>query len=250
MDHHPFTWFEHLLPGVTHENLHMFTSGFIALLLAVAAFVVYPRMKHAAKAVIPDGHFSLRNFFELLVGMLDQLAKDVIGHGHRKYLPFIGTMFIFIFFSNLVGLIPGFLPPTETWVMGAAIATISFIAFNYFGFREHGLGYFSHFVAPISLKGVKNPIAWFLILIPLLAFQVLFASVESISMFLRPVTLSIRLLVNITADHKILEVFGAMAPYIVPIPVMIMGIFVSFMQAFIFTMLTMVYISMSVSHDH
>ena len=150
----------------------------------------------------------------------------------------------------MIGMVPGFLPPTENCATGAAVAIIVFLSFNYFGFRENGIGYLKHFLAPVWPSGIKNVFLYILVLLPVLVFQLMFGTIELIGMILRPVTLSIRLFVNISADHSVLSIFSGLAPYLVPIPFMILGIFVCFMQAFIFSMLTMVYISMAVSHDH
>lgn len=250
MTHHPFTFFENYLSGVNHDNLHMVGASFVTLLLAAGALWVFPRIRRARENVVPSPKFGVRNVFEVLIEMLAQLAHDIIGHDSAKYVPFVGTIFFFMFFSNLLGLVPGFLPPTENWATGAAVAMVVFITYNVFGFQAHGPGYLKHFIAPISLEGVKNAFVWVLVMIPLLAFQVLFGTIELISNFLRPITLSIRLFVNVSADHKVLEAFSGLAPYLVPLPFMVMGIFVSFMQAFIFSLLTMVYISMAVAKDH
>ncbi|MCB0308700.1 MAG: F0F1 ATP synthase subunit A, partial [Bdellovibrionales bacterium] len=193
MKHHPFTFFQTYLPGVDHDNLHLISATFVVMLLIIGVFLVYPRMRQAKKNLIPSPSFGIRNIFEMLVEMLAQLSEDIIGHDSRKYLPFVGTIFFFMLFSNLLGLIPGFLPPTENWATGAAVATIVFITYNFFGFQAHGPAYFKHFIAPISLSGVKNVGLWILIMIPLVAFQLLFGTIELISNFLRPVTLSIRL---------------------------------------------------------
>lgn len=248
--HHPFTFFEHYIPGVTHENLFLVTSTFVALLLVIVGVTLYPRIKNAANNVIPQKRVGIQSMMELLIEVLATFCDDVIGHGGRKYLPYLGTLFIFILISNLIGMIPGFLPPTEVWSVGASLALISFITFNYYGIKEHGIGYFKHFVAPLSLSGIKNPIALLLISIPFLAFQILFVSIESLSTILRPITLTIRITMNISADHAVLGVFSELVPYLVPIPFMVLGLFVCLMQAFVFTLLSMVYISMAVAHEH
>lgn len=250
MNHHPFTFFG-LIPGVSHDNLHMVTATFVVGMLVLAALVVYPRLKVASAAVLPDARFSVRSVFEMFFSMLRGLAQDVIGPDADQYLPFVGSIFFFVFFSNLIGAVPGFLPATENWATGAALAIITLIAYNYFGFQAQGPKYALHFFAPISVAGIKNIFGKILVLIPLLIFQVLFGTIEVISNVLRPVSLSIRLFVNITADHKVLGIFSDLAPYLIPIPFVVLGIFVAFMQAFIFTILSMVYISMAVAHgDH
>lgn len=247
--HHPFTFFEHFIPGVTHENLFLATSLFVTGLLVLVGILLYPRIKNAANNVIPGRGVSIQSMMEVLIEVLATFCDDVIGHGGRKYLPYLGTLFIFILVANLIGMIPGFLPPTEIWSVGAALALISFISFNYYGFKEHGIKYLMHFVAPLSLKGL-SPIALILISVPFLAFQMLFVSIEALSTMLRPITLTIRITMNISADHAVLGVFNSLAPYIVPIPFMVLGLFVCLMQAFVFTLLSMVYISMATAHEH
>ena len=130
MGGHPYTFFDSWLPWVNHHNLHVVTAGFVVLLLAIGVAIIYPRLKAAAEEVIPEKKFSLRNLFEIFLEMMTTLCEEIIGPGGRKYLPFVGTVFFFIFVSNLIGMVPGFLPPTENAVTGAAIATIVFIAFN------------------------------------------------------------------------------------------------------------------------
>jgi len=247
---HPFTFFQAYLPNVTEDNLHLVTAGFVVLLLALGVAALYPRLRNAKRNVLPEGKVNLKSFFEIFMEMLADLCEEIIGHGGKKYLPFVGTIFFFIFVSNLVGLIPGFLPPTENWATGAAIATISFLAFNYFGIREHGVGYFKHFLAPISPGPIKGVIRFVLIMVPILLLNLLFAPVELLSLVFRPITLSIRLFANIFADHQVLSIFSSLVPYLVPLPFMVLGIFVSFMQAFIFTLLNVVYISGAVAHEH
>ncbi|HLG19389.1 MAG TPA: F0F1 ATP synthase subunit A [Bdellovibrionota bacterium] len=247
---HPFTFFQAYFPGVDHRNLHVVTAGFGMVLLAGGTIFLYPGLRDAKRNVVPDGRFSLKSIFEVFLNMWTALCEEIIGHGGRKYLPFVGSIFFFLFVCNLIGLIPGFLPPTENWVTGAALATISFLAFNYFGFREHGIAYFTHFVAPISLGRSKSPIKWVGIVLSVLLLNALYVPIELLAIVIRPVTLSVRLYANIFADHLVVGIFSGLVPYVVPIPFMLLGVFVSFMQAFIFTLLTTVYISGAVAHKH
>lgn len=251
MTEHPFTFFERYLPGVTRENLHVVTAAFVGILLAAAAGLLYPRLRDAKRNVVPEAKFNLQTVFGVLIEMLAGLCDEIIGPSGKKYLPFVGTIFFFIFFSNLIGLIPGFLPPTENWVTGAAVATISFLAFNYFGFREHGVGYLKHFFAPVSPGPMKSVVLWVLIMIPMIVFQALFVGIELMSTIFRPITLSVRLFANIFADHVVVGMaLKHLAYFLVPVVAMGLGIFVSFVQALIFTLLTMVYISGAVAHEH
>jgi F-type H+-transporting ATPase subunit a len=132
---------------------------------------------------------------------------------------------------NLIGLIPGMVSPTTTVSVNVAIALIVFLSFNYYGIREQGLvNYLKHFAGPV----------WWLapLLFPL----------EILSAVLRVLTLNLRLYWNITADHIVLGVFTELTKYVVPVIFYGLGTFVCFMQAFVFTTLTMVYIFLAVDH--
>lgn len=247
--HHPFTFFGEWF-HVGHDTLHVVTAITMGTLLALTTSVLYfTKTRVATQYTLPDRHFSVAHFFDLLVETLAGLCDEVIGHGGRKYLPFVGSVFLFILSCNLIGLVPGFLPATENWATGAAVATVVFLAFNYFGFREHGIKYLGHFLAPVSLKGAPKILAVFLVA-PFLAFQMAFSGIELVSMCLRPITLSIRLFVNINADHMVLSIFSGMVPYVVPAVFMLLGLLVCVIQAFVFTLLSMVYISLAVAHEH
>lgn len=250
MTEHPFTFFERYLPGVTRENLHVVTAAFVGILLVAAAGFLYPRLRDAKRNVVPEAKFNLKTVFGVLIEMLAGLCDEIIGPSGKKYLPFVGTIFFFIFFSNLIGSIPGFLPATASWVTGAAVATITFLGYNYFGFREHGLGYFKLFLAPVSAGPMKSFFLWILLMPFMIALQALFAGVELLTSLFRPVTLSVRLFANIFADHAVVGIFSGLVPYLLPLPFMVLGIFVAFVQAFIFSLLAMVYISLAVTHEH
>ncbi len=250
MNEHPFTFFERFLPGVTPRNLHMVTAAFVFLLLGIGSAILYPRLRKAKERLLPDGKLSLLSVFEIFLDMLVGLCEEIIGPGGREYLPFVGSVFFFLFLSNLIGLIPGFLPATGNWVTGAAVATISFLAFNYFGFRENGLKYLKHFLAPISPGPMKSVVSFALVLLPIFLLQTLFSVIEIMSTAFRPMTLTIRLYANMLADHEVIGIFSHLVPWVIPILFMILGVFVSFMQAFIFTLLTTVYISGAVAKEH
>ena len=247
---HPVTLLEKLIPVVNHHNVHVAGAAVVFLLLGLAAVLVFPKIKVATDNVIPESKISLKNILEIFMQMWVNICEDVIGKDGRKYFPFICAMFCFIFVSNLMGLVPGFLPPTDSWVTGFSVAMISFIAFNYFGFKEHGAKYLKHFLADVAPGSTKNIFVFIAVLVPWLLFQALFSSVEVISMVLRPVVLTVRLTVNIFADHQVVGAFSNLVPYLIPIPFLLLGIFVAFMQAFIFSILTAVYISGAVAHDH
>lgn len=225
---HGWSWFM-TLPG-GGQYFYMYSAVFIAVFLVAGSFLVVGGRK-TSEMVVPEPRFTLRNLFELILGFLAQLAEDIIGHHSRKYLPLLGTCFLFILFMNLLGLIPGFLPPTQKMNITLGLALVIFLSTHYYGVRENGIAYFKHFLGPV----------WWMapIMLP----------IEIISHLARPMSLSLRLFGNITGDHAVVAGFMALVPILVPSVFMGLGLFVSFMQAFIFTVLSMIYISGAVSHS-
>ena len=186
-------------------------------------------------SLVPSPKFSLTNLFEFLsLDFLLKLLTDIFGSEERakKLLPLLGGSFFFIFFSNLLGVFPGFYPATQNLNSTLACASVIFIVYNYMGFKEHGLGYLKHFMGPI------------IYLAPLMII------IEVVSHLVRPASLSLRLFWNMFGDHLVLQIFSNLTPYIVPAIFIGLGVFVSFLQAFIFTILSSIYISLSTSHDH
>lgn len=227
-DDHGFSFFM-TLPG-GQKYFYMYSAVFIALLLIVLSWLTVGSRK-ISDMVIPEPRFTIRNLFELILGFLSTLAKDIIGHEYKKYLPLLASCFLFILFMNLLGLIPGFLPPTQKMNITMGLALVIFLSTHYFGVRENGISYFKHFLGPI----------WWMapIMLP----------IEIISHLARPMSLSLRLFGNITGDHAVVAGFAALIPLLVPSVFMGLGLFVSFMQAFIFTVLSMIYISGAVAHE-
>jgi F-type H+-transporting ATPase subunit a len=144
----------------------------------------------------------------------------------------IGTLFVFIFASNLLGLIPVFQPATDNMNTTLALGLFVFLYYNYAGFKAHGAAYLKHFLGPVL---------W---LAPLMLV------IELASHLFRPLSLALRLRGNILGDHIVLGVFSGLVPYLLPVIFYGLGVFVAFMQAFVFCLMTMVYISLSTSHDH
>ncbi|HEY5995794.1 MAG TPA: F0F1 ATP synthase subunit A [Candidatus Deferrimicrobiaceae bacterium] len=217
------------LPG-GRAYYYVYATLIVAVLLVVGTYIAVGSRK-PADMVIPEPRFTFRNFLELILAFLKGIAEDIIGHHARKYLPLLATCFVFILFMNLLGLIPGFLPPTQKMNITIGLAVVIFLSTHYFGVRENGLRYFKHFLGPyLPLAPIMLPI-------------------EIISHLARPMSLSLRLFGNITGDHAVVAGFMAIVPFVVPSIFMGLGVFVSFMQAFIFTVLSMIYISGAVSHE-
>ena len=227
------TWVEH--QPIDIQNL--VATIFVILLLSVLALVAYGKTRQSDKALVPDAKLNIRTFFELMVSAVYGMMADMMGPKAAKYfLPLIGTCAFLIFFSNALGLVPGFLPPTDDLSTTSAYAIIIFFATHIYGVREHGLGYFKHFFGPI--------IKWYALPLMLLMFVI-----EVISHIVRPVTLAIRLMANMTADHMVLTIFLGLIPFIVPIPMYLMGVIVVTVQTVVFCMLSAVYISMAIAHE-
>lgn len=185
-----------------------------------------------AGELTPQGAFSLVTAVEAVLDFLYGLAQDTCGKYGDKFFPLLAGFFIFILICNLSGLVPGLPPATESMSTTLALGVISFLVYNYAGVREHGLGYAKQFVGP------------------LLFIAPLFLIIEIFSHFSRPVSLSLRLMVNIFADHLLLNVFTGLTYLLIPAALLFFGLLVACLQSFVFTLLTSIYISMAVSHDH
>ncbi len=213
-------------------------------LLLLTGTLVRARLAAAQGGVVPDAGFSLRNVVEILVEMLAGLAEKNMGPRWRTYFPIIGTIFFFILISNLLGLVPGFAGATSSADTTWAWATISFVLHQYVGIREHGFGYINHFLGPkfdVRIFGLH-------LHLPLIVFP--FALIEVISHLTRVATLSIRLLANMFADHTIVGVWLLLVPAVVPALFMGLGLLVAFLQAYVFAMLSMVYIGLALEESH
>ncbi|MCX6113125.1 MAG: F0F1 ATP synthase subunit A, partial [Proteobacteria bacterium] len=229
-------WFS-LIPFVkkyaTEEYIHVITAMFVGLLCITIAIVMGIKLKKIKKAEIPDSRFNFRNVIELLSEMIFSLTSEIMGgHNARKFFPALASIFLFIFFNNLIGLIPGFLPPTDNINTTFACGVFIFIYYNYVGFKEHGVGYIKHFLGPIL---------W---LAPLMF------PIELISNAVRPLSLGLRLFGNMTGDHMVLSIFSDLVPIGVPVVFMALGLFICFFQAFIFTILSTIYLTLALSDDH
>jgi F-type H+-transporting ATPase subunit a len=180
-------------------------------------------------SLIPGG---LQNFIEIVLVELGRMVDETMGPKGRRYFPLIATLALFILLSNLIGLIPGFAPPTASINTNVALALSVFAMTHIVGIREHGLRYYKHFVGPI----------WWLA--PLLL------PIEIIGHLARPLSLSLRLFGNMYGHEIILMIFFTLVPFLLPIPMMVMGILVAFIQTFVFTLLAMIYIAGALEEAH
>lgn len=231
-----FTWLS-LVPGLNEYPGHVVMAALISVMLVVVTLIARAQLSQvmgtSGGGIVPDQKLTFRNFFEIIAESLYKLTETVIGHHDAPiYFPVIGTLFVFIFTSNILGLIPGVMPPTDNLNTTLALGAFVFVYYNFAGVRSHGVAYFKHFLGPVL---------W---LAPLLLI------IELASHIFRPISLALRLRGNIMGDHVILHVFSGLVPYLLPVIFYGLGVFVAFVQAFVFCLMTMVYISLSTAHDH
>ena len=233
------TWTWQSLQATHFEITHMAIALLVVLLIAAGAAAYASSVRRLGdEAILPPAKLGTRAIFEGLADMVFGLLEGVMGAKNaRKYLPFLGSFFVFILFANLISLIPGFRAPTDTLKTNFGLAVVVFLATHVLGFKEHGVHYLEQFTGHLPLK---SPLV---ILVPLMFV------IEVISHFIRPVILSIRLMANMFADHAVVSVFFGLVPLIVPVPLMLLGVFVSFVQALVFTLLSATYISLAVAHE-
>jgi F-type H+-transporting ATPase subunit a len=204
-----------------------------ATLLLGTGLMLKRQIASAAQAgVLPDEGVTLRNVLELVVGGIADLAEQNMGPEYRRWFPLVGTIFFFILISNIMGLLPGvggstsFVETTTAWAI-IAVAVSEFV-----GVQKHGAHYVKHFLGPVWWLA---PV-FFILEVPLHLARVL--------------TLSIRLLANMFADHTIVTVWVGLVPIGVPAIFMGLGLVVAILQAFVFSLLTMVYIGMALEDAH
>ncbi|MCC6523196.1 MAG: F0F1 ATP synthase subunit A [Polyangiaceae bacterium] len=209
----------------------VFAAAFIMLLIVYLAAEMRSTFRDLKSSAVPEDKLTLRTFFEVFFEYFYDLAKSVMGpKSAKRYFPLIGGSAIFIFVSNSVGLIPGFSPPTSSWNITIACALLVFLSFNYYGIKENGWGYVKHLAGPVP------------------ALAPLIFPIEVISLLVRPLTLSIRLMLNLTVDHLLVSILMGMYALFLPIPVFFLGLIVIAVQTLVFCLLTSIYIGLATEH--
>jgi F-type H+-transporting ATPase subunit a len=205
-------------------------QNFIVMQLVVAFLLVLVcQLLRARLSADRPGKF--QQTFELIYEFLSGQADDQVGHAAPKYLSFFGTIFLFILTSNLIGLIPAFESPTMNPSVTAGCALATFVYYNLMGFAANGPKYLAHFAGPM----------WWL--------APLMAPIEIISHLARVLSLTVRLYANMFAGEKVTMVFIQLS-YMGGVVFMGLHVFVGVVQAYIFMLLTMVYVGSAVAHEH
>jgi F-type H+-transporting ATPase subunit a len=211
---------------------HVLITILVLLFCTWGAIAFFNGLKSEDKGIVPPRKISMRWFFEFTAESVYGMVEGAMGeHNAARFFPLIGTLWMFILFNNLIGLIPGFIAPTDTLKTNVGIAIMVFLLTHYYGVKEHGLAYFKHFLGPS------------------LALAPLMLPIELVSHFARPMSLAIRLMGNMMADHKVVMAFFGLVPFLIPIPFLLLGLLVCLIQALVFCTLAMVYIGMAIEHD-
>ncbi|HEY1267422.1 MAG TPA: F0F1 ATP synthase subunit A [Candidatus Binatia bacterium] len=229
---HPFTWYSLLPYPINLLPEPNFTAIVVALVLIGLALAFRAALRTSKDAAIPEEGTTVRNIVEALVEIVVGLSDSIIGKKGRQYVPLFGTLFLFILLANFSGLIPGVTPPTSSFFINLGMGIVVFIAYHYFGVRANGGHYVKQFMGPM------------LLLAPLLFV------IEVFSHIFRPISLSIRLFGNMFGDHLVLETFSHLTKLVIPVVFYILGSLVSVIQAAVFTILTIIYVAMAISHEH
>ncbi len=207
-----------------HHLVIVSYTWFIMVFLAVLSFLATRRL-----SIVPG---RLQNFLEAILEAIDNFLIDTMGPEGRKFFPLVATLGIYILFSNLIGLVPGFESPTSNVNTNASMALTVFAMTHIVGVKIHGVKYIKQFMGPV----------WWL--------TPLMMPIEIISHLARPLSLSIRLFGNIKGEDIVLAVVLMLVPFLVPLPVFVLMIFTSFIQTMVFMILTMMYIAGAMEEAH
>lgn len=212
------------------DPAHPWQNWLVMELLVVAVLFILLPIVRARLSVDKPG--KLQHIFEITYAfVLDQAHEAGISHGAESYVPFFGTLFIFILFMNLLGIVPTFESPTMNAAVPLGLAICTFLYYHAKGIKEHGiLKYLKHFAGPIP--------ALFLLMVP----------IEIMGHLARVLSLSVRLYANMFAGDQVTESFLGLTKFVIPAVFMALHVFVSLLQAYIFMLLSMIYVSIATEH--
>ena len=227
---HPYLFFVKLFEWIglghfAHAYPHVLYSWVVMAMLIGFGYI-------AAKSVrmIPG---KAQNLIEIIVSWIEEFMVDITGEEGRWYFPIVATIFLYIFICNLIGLLPGFFPPTASINTPLSCALVVFVMTHVIGVKYHGAGYIKHFLGPI----------WWMIPIIL--------PIEIIAHLARVLSLTFRLFGNMMGHELVLGILFMLAgAFLAPLPIMVLGIFVALVQAFVFFLLSIIYFSISMEHAH
>lgn len=227
---HPYLFFVKLFEAIglghfAHAYPHVIYSWVVMIILIALSAL-------AAKSVtlIPS---KAQNVFELLISGMEEFMIEITGEEGRWLFPLIATVFIYIFVANLIGLVPGFMPPTANLNTTLSCALVVVIFTHVIGIKYHGAAYIKHFMGPV----------WWMI-------PIIFP-IELIGHVARVLSLTFRLFGNMMGHELVLMIlFGLAGAFFAPLPIMALGIFVALVQAFVFFLLSIMYFAGAMEHAH
>ena len=216
-------------PRYIHVNGALLVFLFILVVSVLANRLIVDRME---RHLVPNPGFTLVSIVDVGIESLHNMVTGTLGETGEKYFPFISALFLFILFSNFLGLIPFAMAPSANMNTTLALGISAFVYYNVMGVKEQGLvGYLKHFLMGLGPAGV------------------LVALLEMVSQLIRPFSLAARLFINMFVDHTLGQNFEALCAWILPVPLLLFGIIVATIQAFVFAILTAVYVQMATEHD-
>jgi len=228
-----------ILPKIKVINTihHVYAALLVSLFLVIMSTIFKMRVKRVDQYVIPSYNVSLVNIIEIFYETLSGVMIGVLGNNYRKHINFVGTLALFIFCSNSLGLVPGFPSSTDNLNVTLACGIAVFIYFNYYGIKTHGFDHITHLANPMGIWW-----GWFL--------SPLFFPIELMGLIIRPFSLGIRLAGNMIGDHSIVVAFTSITPLLLPLPFFFFGFVVCVIQTFVFCLLTCIYISIHTADNH
>jgi len=213
-----------------HPNAPISNSIAMEILVVIILYLLFVLVRASLSVEKPG---TLQHIFEGLHGFIDGQGSEIIGHHHEPYTAFVATIFIYVLLCNLLGLVPGFESPTATPAVPLGIAICAFFYYHWQGIKKQGpVHYAAHFAGPLP------------VLAPLMV------PIEIVSHFARVMSLTIRLYANMFAGDMVTLVFFSLVPALIPVAFLGLHIFVSLLQAYIFALLTLVYLAGAVAEEH
>lgn len=234
----PITWGAYFLEDLEHFlaqygiDPHPGIDALVVSVILILFAYFAGRKYRKSEMVEPEGRVTLAFVGEFIITILLSIFESILDRKARKYFFILATFAFFILGNNLIGSVPGFNPPTDQLNVTVVLALMTFFTAHFIGIRAHKAHYIQKFMGPL----------WWL--------TPLMLPIELISHMVRPLSLAIRLYGNISGDHKVAAVFSSLVAFGLPVPFMGLGIFVAFLQTYIFVLLSSIYFQDALDHPH
>lgn len=217
----------HIHPRYPERPIDNVFAMEVVVFLILLLFFLVVRLRLSVDKPGPAQHIA-----EMLHGLVSDQAESIVGHGYERFIPYVTVIFVFILLCNLIGLIPGFITPTSKAYVPLGLASLTFLYYQYQGIRANGFGYIKQFLGPIWW------ISWLML------------PIEIISHLARVLSLTVRLYANMFASDMVILVFFSLVPIGGSVLFLALHAGVSIIQAVVFMLLTLIYLSQAVAHEH